>query len=93
MLGRHVHAGEAAAIALATDLHAGIVIIDEQEGRTLAAQSGLSVTGTLGVLLRAKRNSEIPAVKPEMQALRIRGRFFISASLEAQVLTAAGEHP
>ena len=67
MLCGHVHQGEAAAIALATDLSAGIVVIDEQEGRALAAQSGLSVTGTLGILLRAKRAGSIPVVNPRFR--------------------------
>ena len=49
-----LHRGEAEAIALASELKAEIVVIDEQEGRHLATQAGLSVTGVLGVLLRAK---------------------------------------
>lgn len=53
------------AIALATEIKADLVIIDEQEGRQLAAQSGLSVIGVLRILLRAKRNGHIPAIKPE----------------------------
>ena len=91
MLLQQVHLGEAEAIALAADLKADTVIIDEQEGRGLAAQAGLFVTGTLGILLLAKQRGEIPAVKPEIQALRSKTRFFLSASLEAQVLAAAGE--
>src|SRR5580658_6306688 len=46
-----LHKGEAEAIVLAGDLKADIVIIDEQEGRQLASQARLSVTGVLGVLL------------------------------------------
>lgn len=91
MLTLHLHAGEAEAIALAADLKAGTVIIDEQEGRALASQAGLFVTGTLGVLLQAKNLGSIEAVKPEIQALRSRTRFFLSSSLEAAVLSAAGE--
>ena len=91
MLTRQVDAGEAEAIAIAADLRADIVIIDEQEGRMLARQAGLSITGTLGVLLRAKRNGHLPFIKPEIQALRNRTRFFLSASLEAEVLASAGE--
>jgi uncharacterized protein len=91
MLLRQADAGEAEAIALAADLGAAIVIIDEQEGRMLARQAGLSVTGTLGILLRAKRSGHLPLIKPEIQALRNRTRFFLAASLEAEVLAAAGE--
>src|ERR1700761_3804054 len=45
MLRRQVDAGEAEAIAVAADLGARILIIDEQEGRMLARQVGLSLTG------------------------------------------------
>jgi uncharacterized protein len=86
-----LHKGEAEAIVLAGDLKADIVIIDEQEGRQLATQAGLSVTGVLGVLLRAKLDGHIPAVKPEIQALRHKAHFFISPFLETKVLSSAGE--
>jgi hypothetical protein len=86
-----LHKGEAEAIALATDMKADIVIIDEQEARQTATQAGLSVTGVLGILLRAKSAGKIGALRPEIQALRNRARFFIAPSLEAKVLTAAGE--
>lgn len=49
-----LHRGEAEAIALAAELKADFVLIDEREGRRLAVQAGLSVTGVLGILLRAK---------------------------------------
>jgi hypothetical protein len=86
-----LHRGEAEAIALATDLHAEIVLIDEQEGRQLASKTGLAVTGVLGVLLRAKRAGEIAAVKPEIALLRRKAHFFVSPALEAKILIAAGE--
>jgi predicted nucleic acid-binding protein len=86
-----LHKGEAEAIALAIDLKADLVIIDEQEGRQTAKQAGLSVIGVLGILLRAKRMGAIPAVRPEIQALRDKARFFIAPLLEAKVLASAGE--
>ena len=86
-----LHQGEAEDIALATDLKAGIVLIDEQEGRQLASRAGFAVTGVLGILLHAKRNGQITAIKPEIDRLRSKARFFVAASLEAQVLAAAGE--
>ncbi len=91
ILAPQLHRGEAEAIALAADLKADMVVIDEQEGRQLAAQAGLSVIGVLGVLLHAKRNGQIPAVKPELRLLRDKAHFFISQTLEAKVLSAAGE--
>jgi predicted nucleic acid-binding protein len=50
-----------------------------------------AVTGVLGVLLKAKRLGHIPTVKPQIQALKTKARFFVSASLEAQILASAGE--
>jgi predicted nucleic acid-binding protein len=91
LLLSQLHRGEAEAIALATDLHADFVLIDEQEGRQMASKTGLAVTGVLGVLLRAKHTGEIPAVKPELNALRSRAHFFISLALEKKILAAAGE--
>jgi predicted nucleic acid-binding protein len=87
----HLHPGEAEAIALAIHLQVDMVLIDEQEGRQYAAQAGLSVSGVLGVLLRAKRNGTIQALRPEIESLRNKARFFISPSLEVRVLAAAGE--
>jgi len=50
ILSPQLHRGEAEAIALAADLKADLVIIDEQEGRQLATQAGLSIIGVLGIL-------------------------------------------
>jgi hypothetical protein len=91
VLSLHLHRGEAEAIALAADLDADVVIIDEQEGRELAAQAGLYVTGVLGILLRAKRDGHVPALKPEIESPRKKARFFIASFLEAKVLATAGE--
>ena len=86
-----LHRGEAEAIALASEMSADMVLIDEREGRQIAIKAGLSVTGVLGILLRAKKMGMIDAVKPEILSLRRRARFFLSASLEARVLASAGE--
>jgi uncharacterized protein len=59
MLQLRLHAGEAEAIALAADLNADMVLIDEQEGRELALEAGLSITGVLGILLKAKRSGHL----------------------------------
>ena len=42
--------GESEAIALATEVHADVVLIDEQAGRQEALRRGLKVAGTLSVL-------------------------------------------
>jgi predicted nucleic acid-binding protein len=48
-------AGEAAAIRLAADLPAELLLIDEKAGRAAARSFGIPVRGTLGVIVEAKR--------------------------------------
>jgi uncharacterized protein len=91
VLLKHLHRGEAEAIALAIELQANIVVIDEHEARQFATDAGLSVTGVLGILLRAKKRGDISAVRPEIRLLREKARFFVSPALEANVLALAGE--
>jgi predicted nucleic acid-binding protein len=45
-----LHAGELAAISLARELHADLLLIDEMEGRKAAADRQIPITGTIGVL-------------------------------------------
>ena len=45
--------GEAAAIALAIELHADLLLMDDREGVIAARREGFAVTGTLGVLTLA----------------------------------------
>jgi predicted nucleic acid-binding protein len=89
MLRSQLDPGEAEAIALAQDTHADYVLIDEKEGRRLATQCGLSVTGVLGVLLSANKTGEIDSMQSEMEKLRTQAGFYISPSLATKVLQAA----
>jgi len=52
---RPLDAGERAAIILALSIHADLVLIDDRKGTQAAIDSGLDVTGTLGILQRAAR--------------------------------------
>lgn len=45
-----LHPGEAAAISLAIQMKADLILIDERRARQFAAANGLSVSGTLGVI-------------------------------------------
>ena len=49
-LSAGIHKGEAAAIELASRLHADLVLMDDRKGVIAAERQGLNVTGTLGVL-------------------------------------------
>jgi predicted nucleic acid-binding protein len=91
MLHAQLHAGEAEAIALALESHADKVLIDEKEGRRIALQSGLSVTGVLGILLAAKEKGQIEEIRPELAKLHLLAGFFVAPALAARVLAAANE--
>ena len=49
--------GEAAALALAVELQADVVLIDERRARAVASRLGLNVVGVLGVLVEAKHKA------------------------------------
>ncbi|QFS51768.1 DUF3368 domain-containing protein [Nostoc sphaeroides] len=52
---RKVDRGEAEALALALEVSAERVLIDDAAGRAIALELGLTITGVLGVLLTAKK--------------------------------------
>lgn len=52
-------AGESAAIALAIERDATLVLVDEREGRRIARRHGLDVTGVVGICLRAAENGNL----------------------------------
>ncbi len=85
--------GESEALALAVELQAHSILIDERQGRARAKQLGLTPLGTLGTLVRAKQAGLITAVRPLMDRLENEIKFFISPQLRADVLRRAGEQP
>jgi uncharacterized protein len=85
-LSNELDLGEAEAIALALELKADQVLIDERRGRLVAARLNLGYIGILGILVEAKSQKLIPAVKPLLDALRDRAGFWIAAPLYNKVL-------
>lgn len=84
-------AGEAETIALALQMNADLVLLDERAGRLAAQFLGLTPMGVVGILLRAKQQKLLPAVRPLLDALRHRAGFFLDAALYSHALNLAGE--
>ena len=82
--------GEAEVIALAQELSADLVIIDERLARRHARRLGLTLTGTLGVLLKAKQLGYVKFVAPLIDRLRQDG-IRLSDVVVAEVLALADE--
>ncbi len=62
--------GEAEAVVLATEKEADLIILDESLGRFHAKHARLKVTGTIGILLKAKQLGYINKLKPLLLELR-----------------------
>ena len=77
--------GEAEVIVLAQEVDAELVIIDEDKARKVANLNGLKVTGTIGVLLDAKKQGKIPLLKPFLDRLMVNG-IYISENLYENAL-------
>jgi predicted nucleic acid-binding protein len=83
-------AGEREAIALALEMGAAELILDDLAARRLAQSLQLAVIGSAGLLLRAKEHGLIQRVRPLMQAMQDVD-FHISERVFAGILAAAGE--
>lgn len=90
ILEMQIDRGEASAIALALESGNNILIIDDWKARKIAQKLGLSVTGTLGVIIKAKNNEIITSIKPILNKIK-ETNFRISEELEQIALKEANE--
>jgi uncharacterized protein len=90
-LNQTLDSGEAEAIALAVELSANRLLIDERLGRSIAASYGLKLRGLLGILINAKQQGLIPVLKPILDRLIDQAGFRVSQALYDQTLQEVGE--
>lgn len=91
MYRARLHDGEVEVMILAQEAPvADLVIIDDNAAKKTAKFLGLRVTGTLGVLIRAKRMGYISSVAAVIDELCKNG-FYVDDAVRAMVLEGAGE--
>lgn len=78
-------------LLLSLEWPADLLIMDESSGRAMARNLSIRITGTLGVLLKAKRDGQIPSLKFEMDRLVQDVGFFVSDRVRKAFLAEDGE--
>ncbi|MEM9835182.1 MAG: DUF3368 domain-containing protein [Bacteroidota bacterium] len=82
--------GEAESIALAMELKADYLIIDEKRGRGIAEERGVRIVGVLGILIKAKKEGLIENVSDYIMKLQSVG-MWLNEKLVLRVLKALDE--
>ncbi|HEX3530855.1 MAG TPA: DUF3368 domain-containing protein [Thermoanaerobaculia bacterium] len=91
LLAMELGLGEAEVITVARGLGARLVLIDERRARRIAEQAyRLTVKGSAGILVAAKRAGLIPAVRPLLLAMLHQG-YYLSDRLVQRATAEAGE--
>jgi predicted nucleic acid-binding protein len=83
--------GEAEAIALAREMRADVLLIDELNGRRIAKREGIPIIGLMGVLATAKNKGLVVSIRPLIDKLENEADFRFSAELKQDTLRLANE--
>lgn len=83
---RDLDKGEAEAIALAMQVNADWVLMDERDGRKAAKSMKLKMVGVLGILLKAQREGRLKSLKQAMDRLREKAGFYVRADLYSAII-------
>jgi len=84
--------GEAAVLALAKELKADLILLDEEKARKTAVIAGFNLMGLLGLFILAKNIGLINEVRPLINELMTK-KFRISDKIIEEALKKAGEPP
>jgi predicted nucleic acid-binding protein len=90
ILETQVDRGEASAIALALEFSKSMLILDDYKARKVAENLCLEITGTIGVIIIAKKRGIINSIKPYLEKIRATN-FRISEEIERQAFKEAEE--
>ena len=75
---------------LALEMREAVAVLDDEPAREMAETLDLHLTGTLGLLLDAKKAGLIPALRPLLNKLQSL-RFRLASRTYSAVLRLAGE--
>lgn len=84
-------AGELAAMTLALEYPSRVVLLDDALARRTAQAAGLTVRGTLGILLDARSHGLVDSVRPWISRLKQAG-MWVSEDVSQRILAMAGEN-
>jgi predicted nucleic acid-binding protein len=90
ILELQIDKGESSAIALVIEIPYSTLILDDFKARKIAQQLGLRITGTIGVIVKAKLTGKISSIKPYLDKIK-KTNFRISSEIELQALKEANE--
>lgn len=90
-LGQILGKGESSVIALGFEVPECLLVIDDRKAKNVAKSMGFAVTGTLGMLVKAKQAGVIGQIKPLLDKLP-QTDFRISDTVIAKILEIAGEN-
>ena len=91
MYKTQLHDGEVEVMILSKEIGADVVIIDDANAKKHAKYLELPVTGTLGVLIKAKQKGYVDELKPILQQM-IENNIYISQKLVELCLNQVGEN-
>lgn len=90
MFKSQLHDGEVEVMILAMEQQADVVVIDDQNAKKYAKYLELPVTGTLGVLMKAKQKGYLSELKPVLDVM-VQNGIYIKPSLVELCLKQVGE--
>lgn len=82
--------GEVSSLALALELKDTTIILDDDKAKKIARLFKLDITGSLGIIVKAKQKNLVPNVKDILNKIKATN-FYLPSSLERIILEIAGE--
>jgi len=86
-----LHIGEAEALCVCMENNSKLCLLDDKDAREIAGKNNIMITGTLGILIQAKKRNQIESVKHYMDELKKHHYFWISNDMYSKVLRLSGE--